>query len=87
MNINDFNCPTKHPYNMCSGYANAYEKESLLVYILMQCIGAGSITAVIETKYHHDTMVKDGLLEQIGEDRKYRLTPKSIGLLYSFYGK
>lgn len=85
MNIKDFNAPTAHPFDLLPGYKNAYEKESVLQYILSRCIEAGEFIAV-ETIHDHHTMVTDGLLEEIG-DREYKLTTKAIGLLYSQYGR
>ena len=36
--------------------------------------------------YNHNTMVNDGLLIKL-PDNHYKLTTKSIGLLYSIYAK
>lgn len=83
MRISDFVKPTEHPFNMLRGYENAYQKESVLAFVLSKCIDAHDFAAV-ETKHEHPTMVEDGLLERVGE-RKYKLTKKSIGLLYSHY--
>jgi len=85
MNINDFEKPKKHPFGMLEGYNHAYEKESVLTVILRKCIEINNFTA-IKTVHNHPTMVSDGLLEKIA-DRKYKLTKKSIGLLYSQYAK
>lgn len=83
MNINDFTKPKDHPYGMLDGYTNAYQKESVLAIILKKCIDVGDFVA-IETSHSHPTMVNDGLLEKT-TDRKYKLTKKAIGLLYSQY--
>lgn len=85
MNIADFNTPTQHPYGILRGYGRAHEKEMVLAIILKKCIEAGGFVAV-ETVHNHPAMVRDGLLEQVA-DRRYKLTPKAKGLLYSEYGK
>ena len=85
MNITDFEEPKAHPFDLLHGYNNAYEKEGMLAFLLSKCIQAGKFKAV-ETIHSHPTMVDDGLLEQVGE-RKYKLTKKAIGLLYSRYAK
>lgn len=84
MDIKSFVKPEEHPGGICRGYDNAYEKESVLAFILSQCVEAGGFGPV-ETKYAHPTMVSDGLLEEVSE-RRYKLTKKSIGLLYGVYG-
>ena len=85
MNIKDFAEPKQHPFCLLSSYKDAYEKEGMLAFILGECVKAGSFCA-IATKYDHPDMVNDGLLEKAG-DKSYKLTTKSIGLLYSVYGK
>lgn len=85
MNTSDFNMPTSHPFGMLSNYDNGNQKESTLVYILSKCIENGSFD-FIPTKYEHEDMVKDGLLTTDGT-KSYKLTKKSIGLLYAHYGK
>ncbi len=85
MKITDFEKPTKHPYSMLEKYQNAHEKEEILAYMLNRSIEQGSFEP-IKLKYEHPTMVSDGLLEEKGE-KVYKLTKKSIGLLYSIYGK
>ena len=85
MNINDFNPVTKHPFGTLQGYRNACEKESVLAFILRECQRQKKFD-VVWTNHNHPTMVSDGLLEKV-EDKKYKLTTKAIGLLYSVYGK
>lgn len=85
MKTTDFEYPEQHPYGMLYGYQNASQKESVLAIILRQCIEAGEFVAV-ETTHSHPAMVEDGLLEEVA-DRKYKLTTRAIGLLYSVYGK
>lgn len=85
MNTNDFKKPDAHPYGLLSGYTNASEKENVLAWMLVDCIEKGSLETVHDSKHSHPTMVEDGLLEEVSE-RKYKLTKKSIGLLYSVYG-
>jgi predicted transcriptional regulator len=86
MDINSFNEPTKHPFEMLDGYKHACEKESIMRIILTKCIEAGNLDETVTTKYSHPTMVDDGLLERVGK-RRYRLTRKGKGLLYTVYGK
>jgi len=85
MKTTDFEKPTKHPYSMLRGYENAHEKESILAYMLNKSIEQGSFKP-LNFKYKHPTMVSDGLLKEQGE-KMYQLTKKSLGLLYSIYGK
>ena len=73
MDISNFEKPTQHPYGMLSGYQRANEKESVLAFILSECINAGTFTAV-KTRYAHPSMVADGLLREEGERRLYSLT-------------
>ena len=40
MKVNDFEMPAAHPSNMLAGYERAYEKESVLAWILKTCIAA-----------------------------------------------
>jgi len=84
MQTTDFVKPTVHPYGMLSGYTDASEKESFLVWMLIKCIEVGEFMA-INTTHEHPDMVKLDLLEKVGE-KEYKLTKKSIGLLYSHYG-
>jgi len=86
MKVEDFETPTNHPFGMLNGFDHASEKESMLVYILAQCIKANDLNATIEFMRDQSEMVNDGLLVQQGE-HEYRLTKKSLGLLYSVYGK
>jgi hypothetical protein len=81
----EFTKPDNHPFGMLQGFANASQKESLLAWMLSQCIEAGDWID-IPCKHDHSAMVAEGLLEQTGE-RIYRLTKKSKGLLYAHYGK
>lgn len=85
MNVDLFVRPTSHPFNMLEGYTNASEKESVLAWILRECIDAGD-WVVVKTTHNHSTMVLDGLLERVTE-RQYRLTEKSKGLLYTQFHK
>lgn len=82
LKIQDFKEPTEHPFGMLDGYQRAFEKESVLMLILLANVKAGKFEPV-KTRYTHPTMVEDGLLEEIGGG--YFLTPKAIGLLYSVY--
>lgn len=82
--ISDFHRPADRPWGMLQGYERAAEKESVLATILLACIEAGDFVPV-GTRYKHPSMVSDGLLEETTEG--YKLTKKSIGLLYSIYGK
>lgn len=84
LTVNDFNKPTARPWNMLQGYEHAAEKENVLAMILTACIEAGDFIPV-GTRYKHPSMVSDGLLDETPEG--YTLTTKSIGLLYSVYGK
>ena len=86
LNVNDFNVTDRHPAGMLKGVSHAFEKECNLVIMLNRAIEAGDIHAVIEMKHDHPTMVSDGLIECVGE-KKYKLTTKSIGLLYGEYAK
>ena len=71
LTIADFNEPTEHPYQMLEAYQNASQKESVLAYILSECIKEGDIAAPVQTVYSHPTMVSDGLLGQSGERTYY----------------
>jgi len=82
MNILDFNHPTAHPFNTFG----RYEVERLMWWFLLQCIKAGDIDAVVSTSKNHDHLVSEGLLNKVG-DKRYTLTVKSKGILYSAYGK
>lgn len=86
IDITDFETPNHHAWNMLEGYKHAHEKESTLTYILNECIKANNLWHTIKTIHTHSTMVEDGLLERVS-DYEYQLTKKSIGLLYSQYGK
>ena len=86
LTIDNFNEPTEHPYELLQGYSQAGEKETVLMLLLQYCYAEGDLYAAKEFQYSHPTMVEDGLLEEVGE-RTYKLTKKSIGLLYSVYGK
>lgn len=86
MTINDFEMPKTHPFGMCSAYTNANRKEAMLVYMLAQCIEAGTLNCFVPTIYAHEDMVRDGLLESDGT-KTYKLTKKAIWLLYAYYGK
>lgn len=86
MDINSFNEPTEHPFEMLDGYKHAMEKESVMRIILEKCFEAANLDEAVTTKHSHPTMVDDGLLERVGE-RQYRLTRKGKGLLYTVYGK
>lgn len=85
MKTTDFNRPAGHPYGMLSGIIHAYETESLLAWMLTQCINAGDFIPV-QTVASWPTAVHAGLLNEEGE-RLYTLTAKAKGLLYSVYGK
>lgn len=82
----DFKNSDLHPYGMLKGYSNASEKESLLAWMLSQCIKAGDWVA-IPCKYSHDALVSDGLLLETEQARCYRLSEKAKGYLYAFYSK
>ena len=75
----------EHPYGLLSGYNNASEKETILALLLEHCTSVGDLNASKSFTYSHPTMVTDGLLEEVGE-KCYKLTKKSLGLLYSVYG-
>jgi hypothetical protein len=87
----DFNVPAEHPGDMLAGYEHAFEKKYVLVFILKKCIENGTFEMSIETKHSHPTMVTDGLLKKFAvlgrSGNYYHLTKKSLGLLYSVYGK
>jgi len=85
VNIEMLDMPKKHPYGMLQGIGQAWERESFLAWMLIQCIEAGAF-APISTRHEHPEMVELGLVERIGE-RKYVLTEKAKGLLYSHYWK
>jgi len=86
MDINSFNEPTEHPWQMLEGYKRAVEKETVMRIVLAGCFEAGSLDEAVTTRCSHPTMVDDGLLERIGE-KQYKLTRKGKGLLYMVYGK
>lgn len=82
MNISNFNIPNQHPYDTFG----SYERERFMAWFLIQCIEANDLYASIQTQSSHEDMVYDGFLERVG-DNHYRLTKKSVGLLYGVYGK
>lgn len=87
MDINkDFIRPDKHPFGILVGYQNAFEKESVLSLIFRNAWKNDNLYEACKTIHEHPTMVEDGLLEEV-EPRLYRLTTKSIGLLFSVYGR
>ena len=86
LTIDDFVKPEAHPYGLLEGYRQAFEKENVLAIALKKCIELNAINATFETIHNHPTMVNDGLLTKVS-DRRYCLTRKSIGLLFSRYGK
>jgi hypothetical protein len=83
--ITDFEKPKVHPFGLLEGYENASEKESVLEFMLTKAIERKTFSP-IATSYDHPDMVECGLLVQTGF-KEYALTKKSIGLLYSVYGK
>ena len=86
LNINNFEIPTQHPYGMLQGYSHASEKEEVLASLLIWGHTKNDLFAPKEFIHSHPTMVKDGLLEQV-KGTTYKLTTKSVKLLYSVYGK
>ena len=86
MNTDSFEIPNKHPYGMLDGYDYAYEKESLLAYMLVKSLQEQNLYAKVKLNCNHSDMVKDGLLYDYG-DNVYQLTKKSVGMLYGVYGK
>lgn len=86
LTIDNFEVPTQHPYGMLQGYSHASEKEQILALLLTWCHTENDLLASKEFIHSHPTMVEDGLLEEVAE-RTYKLTKKSIGLLYSVYGR
>jgi len=87
LSATDFLIPHFHPFGMLEGIQyDLSQKEQLLALMLKNCIETGDLSAIYNSKYNHSTMVADDLLEEIGE-KQYRLTKKSIGLLYGYYSK
>jgi len=86
MNITDFEMPAEHPWGMLEGQEHASEKERLLAYMLTECIKAGDLAHSVRLKRRYNGMVRDSLLEEVDGDR-YRLTKKSKGFLWAYYGK
>ena len=80
--LNDFEKYTDYPIGLCSGYPQGSEKEDQLARILNQAIDAGNLEAGISTKYKYAEMVDYGLLEEL-EPYKYKLTIKSLGMIYA----
>lgn len=85
LTIKDFQISQEHPWGMLDGYKNAMEKEAVLQSILSQCVEQKDLKTAGFTIYRHPAMVKDDLLEEVKIG--YKLTVKSLGLLYSVYGK
>lgn len=71
---------------MLQGYSHASEKETILALLLTWCHTEKDLFTPYEFIHDHPSMVDDGLLEHV-EGTTYKLTTKSIGLLYSVYGK
>lgn len=82
MNIKDFNEPKTHPFDTFG----SYEIESFMWWFLKECYKSKNLNAIIKTSHDEDHLVSEGLLYKV-EEQKYQLTPKSKGILYSFYGK
>lgn len=82
MHISDFNRPIEHPFDTFG----KIEIERFMWWFLDQCFLVNDLDAVIITPKNEDNLVHKGLLYKAGENL-YRLTKKSKGLLYSFYGK
>jgi hypothetical protein len=82
----DFEKPEKHPYGMLEGYINGYEKESVLAFIFKNSWLHDFMYQPCEMKYNHSSMVEDGLLDEVAP-LTYRLTTKSVGLLFTIYGR
>lgn len=85
VSISDFNKPTDHPWGMLEGHERAFEKESVLAWILDRMIIQGSFDPV-QCANEHPSMVRDRLLVDAG-GKGYSLTPKAIKLLHGVYGK
>ena len=79
--VSDFKKYTNYPVGLCSGLKNASEKEDLLAYIISQLINENDLNFIIETLYSHESMVSDGLLEEVGSKR-YKITQKSLNMIY-----
>lgn len=84
LTIEDFEVPVKHPFGMLRGHERAYEKEKFLAWMLKQSIKRGGFLP-IKTVGNEDHLVPE-LLLKVGE-QEYRLSEKSIRLLYVHYGK
>lgn len=85
LTIQDFNMPDRHPFGMLEGQKHACEKEGFLAWMLKQSIERGGFIG-IETKANEDSFAEDGYLEKVGP-QTYKLSQKSIALLYVHYGK
>ena len=87
MNVNLFERPEKHPFEMLAGcnLPHTMEAEQVLAWILDQCVKAGEFKP-IQTRHKHPVLVEAGLLKEVGS-RIYSLTKKAKGLLYGYYGK
>ena len=72
---------------MQKGYRRAYEKEGVLAIILMECYDMGDLHHSVATKFTHPSMISDGLIYTEDNHATYKLTDKSIELLYRVYGK
>lgn len=87
MTTSDFIYPTFHSYGMLNNYkfnSNTSESEEILIILLKNCLDNNDLEYITETKHRHDELVKSNLLEEIS-NKKYKLTKKSLGLLYSYY--
>jgi hypothetical protein len=82
LTTNDFNVPDRHPYDTFG----SYETENFMAWFLMDVLKTGDLYVSIVTQYDHPELVEQGFLERTG-DREYRLTQKSIGILYTVYGR
>lgn len=80
-----FSLPDKHPFGMLPGVTHGCEHESVLTYMLTQCVKAGDWIPV-EINDFYGTLQREGLVD-ITEDFKYLLTEKAKGLLYGYYRK
>ena len=85
MTIRAFQKPTRDPFGMLTGYANAAIKEGVLRWFLEKSIQFGDFIS-IASREDYSELVKDGLLQEKVRG-EYRLTAKAISLLYPFYKK
>lgn len=92
MQPKNFNIPTSHPYGMLEGKTRSVhgvsEKENALAFALKYSIEKNLESfEFVKMSGWHDDLVDEGFLLKGEGENVYKLSERSIKLLYTFYGK